>query len=33
VDTVPGDHLEIMTTHYQELAAVLSRYLREALSS
>jgi acetoacetyl-CoA synthetase len=33
VDTVPGDHLEIMTTHYGELAAVLSRYLSEALCS
>ena len=32
VDTVPGDHLGIMTTHYDKLAAVLSRYLRESLS-
>ena len=32
VDTVPGDHLGVMTTHFEELAAVLSRYLREALS-
>ncbi len=31
VETVPGDHLGIMTTHYEELANVLSRYLSEAL--
>jgi acetoacetyl-CoA synthetase len=31
VETVPGDHLEIMTTHYAQLAAVLSRLVREAL--
>jgi thioesterase domain-containing protein/acyl carrier protein len=31
VDTVPGDHLGIMTTHYAELAALISRYLRESL--
>jgi len=30
VETVPGDHLGIMTTHFQELASVLSRYIREA---
>jgi thioesterase domain-containing protein/acyl carrier protein len=33
VDTVPGDHLGIMTTHFEELADVLSRYLIEALAS
>ncbi|HXW93191.1 MAG TPA: thioesterase domain-containing protein [Terriglobales bacterium] len=33
VETVPGDHLGIMTTHYEELANVLSRYLSEALPS
>jgi len=33
VDTVAGDHLGIMTTHYEELANALSRYLNEALSS
>lgn len=33
VDTVAGDHLGIMTTHYAELAALISRYLRESLSS
>jgi thioesterase domain-containing protein len=30
VETTPGDHFGIMTTHYENLAAVLSRYLREA---
>jgi acetoacetyl-CoA synthetase len=30
VDTVPGDHLGIITTHFESLAAVLSRYLRGA---
>jgi thioesterase domain-containing protein len=29
VETVPGDHLGIMTTHFEALAAVLSRYLGE----
>ena len=33
VETVPGDHLGIMTTHFQSLASVLSRFVREALSS
>jgi acetoacetyl-CoA synthetase len=32
VETVPGDHFGILTTHCEELAAVLSRYVREALS-
>ena len=31
VDTVPGDHLGIITTHFESLASVLSRYVREAL--
>lgn len=31
VETVPGDHLEIMSTHYDKLAAVISRYVDEAL--
>jgi acetoacetyl-CoA synthetase len=31
VETVPGDHLGIMTTHYEELAAAISRYLKDAL--
>jgi thioesterase domain-containing protein len=30
VETVPGDHHGIITTHFESLAAVLSRYLREA---
>jgi acetoacetyl-CoA synthetase len=32
VDTVPGDHLGIITTHYEDLASVLSRYLADAFS-
>ena len=31
VETVPGDHLGILDTHAEELAAVISRYVREAL--
>ena len=31
VETVPGDHLGIMTTHYQKLASAISRYVEEAL--
>ncbi len=31
VETVPGDHLEIISTHYEKLASVLSRYIEEAL--
>lgn len=30
VESVPGDHNGIITTHFESLAAVLSRYLREA---
>lgn len=30
VETVPGDHNGIITTHFEILAAVLSRYLKEA---
>ena len=30
VETVPGDHLGMIATHYDSLASVLSRYLREA---
>jgi len=30
VETVPGDHYGIITTEFKQLAAVLSRYLREA---
>ena len=29
VVTVPGDHLGMIATHYESLAAVLSRYLAE----
>jgi thioesterase domain-containing protein/acyl carrier protein len=29
VETTPGDHYGIITTHFENLAAVLSRYLRE----
>ena len=32
VETVPGDHQEIITAHFKELAAVLSRYLSAARS-
>jgi thioesterase domain-containing protein/acyl carrier protein len=32
VETVPGDHLGILTTHFESVAAVLSRYLEEAIS-
>lgn len=31
VETVPGDHLNMITTHYGDLAAVISRFLQEAL--
>ncbi len=30
VETTPGDHFGIITTYFEDLAAVLSRYLREA---
>jgi len=30
IDTVPGDHLGIVTTHFRSLADTLSRYLEEA---
>ncbi len=32
VETVPGDHLGMIATHYEKLAAVLSRYLAETFS-
>jgi thioesterase domain-containing protein/acyl carrier protein len=32
VTTVPGDHLGIMTTHFDSLASAISDYLREASS-
>jgi acetoacetyl-CoA synthetase len=31
VETTPGDHFGIITTYFEELALVLSRYLREAV--
>ena len=31
VDTVPGDHLGMLTRHSQSLAAVLSRYIEESV--
>lgn len=31
IETVPGDHLGIINTHYKRLADVLSRYLGEAV--
>jgi len=30
VETVPGGHLEIINTHFESLAEVISRYLKEA---
>lgn len=32
VVTVPGDHLGIITTHFEDLASLLSRYLEKAIS-
>jgi hypothetical protein len=32
VETVPGDHLGIIATHYETLATVLSQYLVEAFA-
>jgi acetoacetyl-CoA synthetase len=32
IDTVPGDHFGLVTTHYRELASVVSRQLASALS-
>ncbi len=32
VETIPGDHLGMIATHYDSLASVLSRYLREAFA-
>jgi thioesterase domain-containing protein len=32
VETVPGSHLNMVTTHFESLAAVLSRYVNEAFS-
>jgi hypothetical protein len=30
VETVPGDHLGMLTRHYEELGGALSRYLKKA---
>jgi thioesterase domain-containing protein/acyl carrier protein len=32
IETVPGDHLSMIATHYEDLASVLSRYLAAALA-
>jgi len=32
VETVPGDHLGIIVTHFEKLASALSRYLADAFS-
>ncbi|MFZ0085474.1 MAG: alpha/beta fold hydrolase [Candidatus Acidiferrales bacterium] len=32
VETVPGDHLGVLGTHFEKLASVVSRYLHEASS-
>ncbi len=32
VETVPGSHLDMVTAHFESLAAVLTRYLQEAFS-
>jgi hypothetical protein len=31
VETVPGNHLNMVATHFESLASVLTRYLQEAL--
>jgi acetoacetyl-CoA synthetase len=33
VETVPGDHLGILTVYFETLASILSRYLRDASSA
>jgi len=33
VDTVPGDHVEMVRTHFESVAAVLTRYVKEAVES
>lgn len=33
VETVPGDHLGMIATHYDSLASVLSQYLREVFAN
>ncbi len=31
VESMPGDHFGIITTHFEKLAAILTRYVREAV--
>lgn len=31
LETVPGDHLEMLAVHFEQLASVLNRHLIEAL--
>jgi len=33
VETIPGDHLGIMSTHFEKLASAISRYVEEALGN
>ncbi len=33
IDTVPGDHVEMINTHFESLAAVLTRYVKESVES
>ena len=33
VETVPGDHVEMVGTHFEALAAVLTRYVKEAVDT
>ena len=33
VETVPGDHVEMVSTHFEALAAVLTRYVEEAVDT
>jgi thioesterase domain-containing protein len=30
VETIPGNHVEMLTTYFNELATLLSRYLKDA---
>jgi thioesterase domain-containing protein len=32
VETIPGDHLDLLTTQFEKLGSVLSRYLEKASS-
>jgi thioesterase domain-containing protein len=33
VEIVPGDHLGMVNTHFESLAAVLTRYVKEAVDT